>query len=171
LPRYYLALNRHRLGDRASSAHVKRTCNREPAHITQEKDDMIDTRHPAFLRTVLFADAATCVATGLLMTAGAGLLAGLTHIPENLLMAAGLSLFPVAAFIAFIAMRPGTWPVGVWLVIAGNIGWVVGSLYLLVPGVLAPNTLGYAFLIVQALAVVVLTELEITGVRHATLPA
>src|SRR5262245_22660448 len=128
---------------------------------------MIDTRHPGFLRSVLLADAGTCLATGLLMTLGSGLLAGLTHIPENLPLAAGLSLFPVAAFIAFVSMRPSTWPVGVWLVIAGNVGWVVGSLYLLVPGVLAPNLFGYAFLIVQALAVVVLTELEITGVRRA----
>ena len=132
---------------------------------------MIDTNHPAFLRTVLLADAATCVATGLLMTAGSGLLAGLTHIPEGLLMAAGLSLFPIAAFIAFVAMRPGTWPLGVWLVIPGNIGWVIGSLYLLLPGTIAPNGFGYAFLIVQAVAVVVLTELEITGVRRTTLPA
>jgi hypothetical protein len=40
-----------------------------------------------------------------------------------------------------------------------------------VPGAIAPNAFGYAFLIVQALAVVVLTELEITGIRRATLPA
>jgi hypothetical protein len=132
---------------------------------------MIDTNHPEFLRTVLLADTATCVATGLLMTVGSSLLGGLTHIPAGLLTAAGLSLFPIAAFIAFVALRPDTWPVGVWLVILGNIGWVVGSLYLLVPGTIAPNTLGYAFLIVQALAVAVLTELEITGIRRATLPA
>jgi hypothetical protein len=131
---------------------------------------MLNTHHPHFLRTVLLADAATCVATGLLMTAGSGLVAGLTHIPAGLLVSAGLSLFPIAAVIAFVALRPGTWPLGVWLVILGNIGWVVGSLYLLVPGTLAPNGVGYAFLIVQAAAVVVLTELEIMGVRRATLP-
>lgn len=130
---------------------------------------MIDTKHPNFLRTVLLADAATCVATGLLMSAGSGLLAGLTHIPAALLMSAGLSLFPIAAFIAFVALRPGTWPLGVWLVIVGNIGWVVGSLCLLVPGTIAPNTLGYAFLILQAIAVAILTELEIMGVRRAAL--
>jgi hypothetical protein len=129
------------------------------------------TNHPHFLRNVLLADAATCAATGLLMTAGAGLLTGLTHLPEQLLMSAGLSLFPIAAFIAFVAMRPGTWPLGVWLVIAGNIGWVIGSLSLLIPGTIAPNGFGYAFLIMQAVAVVVLTELEIMGVRRASLPA
>jgi hypothetical protein len=105
------------------------------------------------------------------MTAGSGLLAGLTHIPAVLLMPTGLSLFPIAAFIAFVALRPGTWPLGVWLVIVGNIGWVIGSLYLLVPGTIAPNPLGYAFLVVQAMAVLALTELEIIGIRRATQPA
>jgi hypothetical protein len=132
---------------------------------------MINASHPNFLRTVLLADAATCVATGLLMTAGSGLLAGLTHLPAALLMSAGLSLFPIAAVIAFVAMRPATWPLGVWLVIVGNVGWVIASLYLLVPGTIAPNALGYAFLIVQAVAVAVLTELEIMGIRRAALPA
>ena len=132
---------------------------------------MIDTNHPNFLRTVLLADAATCVATGLLMTAGSGHIAGLTHKPAAVLMSAGLSLFPIAAVIAFVALRPGTWPLGVWLVILGNIGWVIGSLYLLVPGTIAPNALGCAFLIVQAVAVLVLTELEIMGIRRAALPA
>jgi hypothetical protein len=105
------------------------------------------------------------------MTAGSGLLAGLTHLPAGLLTCAGFSLFPVAAFMAVVAMRPGTWPLGVWLVIFGNIGWVIGSLFLLVPGTIAPNGLGYAFLIIQAAAVVVLTELEIMGVRRASLHA
>ena len=132
---------------------------------------MTNWNHPQFLHTVLLADAATCVATGLLMTAGSGLLATLTHMPAALLMSAGLSLFLIATFIAFVAMRPGTWPLGVWLVILGNIGWVIGSLYLLVPGTIAPNGFGYAFLIIQAVAVVVLTELEIMGVRRAILPA
>jgi|EndMetStandDraft_9_1072997.scaffolds.fasta_scaffold01677_2 hypothetical protein len=132
---------------------------------------MTNRNHPGFLRTVLLADAATCAASGLLMTAGAGLVADLTHIPAGLLMSAGLSLFPIAAFIALVAMRPDTWPLGVGLVIVGNIGWVIGSLYLLVPGTIAPNGFGYAFLIVQAAAVVVLTELEIMGMRRANLPA
>jgi hypothetical protein len=132
---------------------------------------MIDTNQPGFLRTVLLADAATCVATGLLMTAGSGLLAGVTHLPAGLLMAAGLSLLPVAACIAFVATRPGTWPLGVWLVILGNIAWVVGSVYLLVPGTIGPNALGYAFVILQAVAVLVLTELEIVGLRRAVVAA
>lgn len=122
---------------------------------------------PGFLRTVLLADAATCVATGLLMSAGAGIIAGLTQIPSGLLVSAGLSLFPIALFIAIVAMRPGTWPLGVWIVILGNVGWVAGSLWLLLAGTISPNGIGYVFVIAQALVVAGLAELEAMGVRSA----
>ena len=126
---------------------------------------MIDAR-PRFLRTVLLVDAATCVATGLLMTAGSAALAPLMQLPAELLFHAGLSLFPVAAFIAFVATREKLPPAGVWLVIAGNAAWVAGSLWLLLGGTLNPSLIGYAFLAVQAAAVAVLAELEYVGLRR-----
>jgi hypothetical protein len=42
---------------------------------------------PKFLRIVLLIDAATCAATGLLMTLGGDMLARLTAVPEPLLRA------------------------------------------------------------------------------------
>jgi len=122
--------------------------------------------HPRFLRTVLIIDAATCVATGALMSLGATALAGLTRLPETLLFGAGLSLFPIAAFIALVASRPSA--AGVWVVVLGNVGWVIGSLLLLAAGP-APNALGIAFVIVQAIAVAMLAELEVIGLKR--LPA
>lgn len=124
-----------------------------------------------FLRTVLLVDAATCVATGLLMTAGSGPITGLTKIPAGLLMSAGLSLFPIAAFIAFVATRATTWLTGVWLIIVGNLGWVVGSFWLLLGSPIVPNGLGTAFIIGQAIAVAVLAEMEFLGVRRVPAPA
>jgi hypothetical protein len=121
--------------------------------------------YPRFLRNVLLVDAATCVATGLLMTFGAGFLAGLTQLPPELLRSAGISLFPIAAFIAFVATRVELPRTGVWLVILGNAAWVVASLWVIFGGAINPNALGYAFVAVQALAVAVLAELEFTGVR------
>jgi hypothetical protein len=50
------------------------------------------TQSAKFLRTVLLIDAATCVATGLLMTLGADIVAGLTAVPAPLLLYGGLSL-------------------------------------------------------------------------------
>jgi hypothetical protein len=126
--------------------------------------------HPNFLRTVLRIDAATCVATGLLMTLGASSLAGLTQLPSQLLFAAGLSLLPIAAFIVFVAARAPVWPLGVWLIILGNIGWVLASVWLLIAGTVTPNALGAAFVIVQAMAVAVLATLEFMGVRDAPAP-
>ena len=47
---------------------------------------------PEFLRTVLLVDAATCVATGLVMSVGSNLVAQLTQLPAGLLMPAGKRL-------------------------------------------------------------------------------
>ena len=123
--------------------------------------------HPSFLRSVLLIDATTCFATGLLMTLGAKPVGALTQIPTMLLVVAGLSLLPVAVFMAFIATRGPGWSRGVWLIVLGNAAWVAGSL-LLLGGLITPNTLGTAFILVQALTVAVLLELEIIGLRRMT---
>ena len=116
------------------------------------------------LRAILLVDAATCVLAGAVMTLGAALVNGLTDIPTSVLLPAGLSLFPIAAFMAFIATRPVVSKPAVWLIIVGNAGWVAGSLYLAMGGAIAPNLLGQVFIVVQAAAVVVLTLLEYRGV-------
>jgi hypothetical protein len=122
---------------------------------------------PEFLKTVLLIDAATCVATGLLTTLGAVVVSELTRIPSGLLMSAGLILFPIAAFMAWVAMRPEPWIAGVWLVIFGNIGWVVGSMLLLLGGFMTLNGFGYGFVLAQVVVVAILAELEIIGVRRS----
>lgn len=114
----------------------------------------------SFLRQVLLLDAATCVAAGALMTFGARPVASVTAIPPTLLLYAGLSLFPIAAFMAAVAVRPVVSVAAVWLIIAGNALWVVASLCLMLGDWIAPNALGYAFIAVQALAVAVLAKLE-----------
>lgn len=58
---------------------------------------MQSLRTSTFLRRVLFADAATCVATGLLLMLGSSLLEPLLGLPTGLLRYAGLSLLPFAA--------------------------------------------------------------------------
>ena len=119
----------------------------------------------AFLRRVLFVDAATCLATGALLSLDSGPLAPLLGLPAALLFYSGVSLFPIAAFMLWIALRGEILRPGVWLVIAGNAGWVLGSAAILLA--LAPTALGYAFVIAQALVVAALAELEYTGLRKA----
>ena len=47
-----------------------------------------------------------------------------------------------------------------------NSAWVAGSLALLVSGAVSPTMLGYAFVLVQAVAVGVLAELQWIGLRR-----
>jgi hypothetical protein len=126
-------------------------------------------RSDKFLRLILRLDAATCLATGLLLTIGAGFIAELTQIPANLSFFAGLILFPIALFIGFTATRPVPPSSLVWLIIAGNAFWVAASLWLIFAGEIAPNTIGYAFILAQAAAVAMLAELEFFGLRRASL--
>ena len=122
-------------------------------------------RHPKFLQTILIIDAAACVAIALLMVAGADEIATLTQFPASLLLYAGLSLFPIGAYIAFVATRKTLSRAGVWLVMLGNFGWVAGSIALLAGGLISPNALGYVFVAFQAVAVALLADLEYVGLR------
>ena len=120
----------------------------------------------AFVRRVLFVDAATCVATGLFLALLAVPLAPVLGLDANLLLYAGLALLPIAAFIAWVATRERISPAGVWLVIIGNGLWVLASLALLFA--VSPTPLGYAFVIAQALVVAALAEFEYVGLRKAS---
>lgn len=128
---------------------------------------MLNTSSPDFLRRVLLADAFTCVATGALLAAGAGMLAALFGLPAVLLQEAGLVLFPIAAFIAYVATRKPVSPRMVWAVIAGNVLWVAGSIALLLSGWVSPTALGQAFVVAQAVIVALLAELEFFGLRRS----
>lgn len=120
------------------------------------------TRHPEFLRYVLFADAAASGATGALMIAGAGYLSGLLSIPAGLLFEAGLLLVPYVLFVLWTATRRAIPVTPVRLIIACNALWTLGSIVVLL-GWLAPNALGHAFVIFQAGAVGLLGLLQYLG--------
>lgn len=122
-----------------------------------------------FLANALLLDAATCVAAGALMAFGSNLVAGLTAIPAPLLYWAGLVLFPVAALMIYAGLQTSPPRALVWLIILGNVGWVVASLAVF--GFIAPNALGYVFIIAQAGAVAVLAFLEHGALQQATATA
>src|SRR5262245_65894137 len=127
-----------------------------------------DEFHPSeFLRRVLFADAATCVAAGLLMTFGASMLEPWLGIPPGLMRGAGASLLPIAAFIAFVATRETPPRILVWAVIAGYAAWALDSIALLFTGWIAPTGLGIAFVVAQAVAVALFAQLEYVGLRRS----
>ena len=125
-------------------------------------------RLSTLLRQALLADAAVSGATGLLLAAGAGALAPLLGLPEGLLRGAGLLLLPYAAFVAWIGARRGGAPRNaVRAVVAINLLWALDSVLLLALGPVAPNGLGTAFVLAQALVVLGFAALQWTALRGA----
>lgn len=122
--------------------------------------------HSSFLRRVLLADAAACVATGLLMLLGAGFLESLLGLPGALLKYAGFVLLPFAALVGYVATRERLPRAAVWIVIASNALWTVDSILLLWSGWVEPTSLGTAFVVAQAVIVGVFAELEYFGLRR-----
>jgi hypothetical protein len=114
-----------------------------------------------FLRRTLMVDAATCAAMGTLLVFYSAPLSGLLGLPATLLFYAGVALFPCAVLM-LVAMGSRALA---WLVVAGNAAWILGSVAVLL--LTSPTALGYAFVIAQAIAVAVLAELEVVGIRTA----
>lgn len=129
---------------------------------------MSTARLPISLRQVLLADAATCAAMGILLALTHDFIGNLTQIPEPLLIYAGFSLFPIAAFMLVVALFWLNHPTAIWLVILGNGFWVAGSLAL-ISGLIPANTFGIAFISIQALAVAALAWLEFAALKSPSL--
>lgn len=109
------------------------------------------------LRQVLTFDALTCAAFGLLLVLAAAPLAPLVGLPAALLFWAGVVLFP-SAVLMFLAARK-TAPLLVWTIILGNVAWVLASIAVVFA--FDVTGLGVAFVLAQAIAVLVLTVLEL----------
>jgi len=119
------------------------------------------------LRQALLADAATSAACGLLMALAAGPLSGILGLPEMLLRLAGIVLLPYAAFIAWLGLRDEVHRVVAWAVVLGNGLWALDSFLLLASGWVEPTRAGYAFVIAQALAVLMYAEFQYVGLRRS----
>ena len=123
------------------------------------------------LRLTLKVDAIAGGAMGLLMALAAQPLGELFGLPFVLLLVAGIVLLPLALVLYWMSQQPALSRIGVWAVIALNALWVVESVALLVTGYVQPTALGYAFVIGQALVVLLLAELEFFGLRRSTVLA
>lgn len=125
---------------------------------------------PRFLRAVLWFDAVSCAASAALHLFGAGLLAHLLGLPAGLLVASGLVLCACAAGAAWIATREPLPRAPIVALSLANWAWVAGCLGLLFTGA-AGTTLGQVYLVLQAVAVAVLAELQWFGARRPTAAA
>jgi len=121
---------------------------------------------PRFLSRVMWADAASCAATGALQLLFTEPLARLTGLPAALLGSTGLFLLGYAALAAWMAGR-ATPPRGlIGFVVIGNFGWALGCIALLASGTFPVSAWGVAWVLAQAACVVVLAELQWTGLRR-----
>ncbi|OBY58089.1 hypothetical protein [Pseudomonas sp. AU12215] len=123
------------------------------------------------LRLTLKVDALAGGAMGLLMAVAAQPLGELLGLPFVLLLVAGIVLLPLALVLYWMSNQPALSRTGVWAVIALNALWVVESAALLVTGYVQPTALGYAFVIGQALVVLLFAELEFFGLRRSAVLA
>jgi hypothetical protein len=120
-----------------------------------------------FLRRVLLADAAVSAAMGLAMLIGAHALEPWLGVPAWLLRAAGIAFLPFAALVGLAATRPTLPRSAVLAVIALNLLWALECALVLTTGWLDPTPFGIAFIVAQAVTVVVLAEREWVGLRRA----
>ncbi|MDH1073853.1 hypothetical protein N5C93_13515 [Pseudomonas nitroreducens] len=123
------------------------------------------------LRLTLKVDALAGGAMGLLMALAAQPLGELLGLPFVLLLVAGIVLLPLALVLYWMSNQPALSRTGVWAVIALNALWVVESAALLVTGYVQPTALGYAFVIGQALVVLLFAELEFFDLRRSAVLA
>lgn len=116
------------------------------------------------LKTLITVDALTCTAMGVVLLFASAPISAITHIPQALLHWAGLSLLPIAAFMAITAAASAPrWAVS--LVILGNLLWAIASIILPTGGFITPNAFGWIVMIGQAAIVAFLAKLELDASR------
>lgn len=121
----------------------------------------------SFLRRALIADAIFSGGAALGFTFGAGAFAALFNLPESFLREVGLFLIAYAAFVGWLGTRAAMMKPLVLLVIIGNAAWTLGSIALLFSGAVAPNALGMAMVVAQAITTGVFAELQYIGLRKS----
>lgn len=119
------------------------------------------------LQRALALDAIASGAMAALLTLAAGYLAPLLNLPGGVLRPLGLFMAAWAALVGYLATRETLSKALVRAVIVGNAVWTIDSLALLATSWIAPNTLGIAFIVMQALAVGLFAELQLMGLRRS----
>jgi hypothetical protein len=120
------------------------------------------------LRRVLAADAIISGVAAIAMVVGAGPLGNTLGLSTALLRWTGLVLLPWVALLAHLATRERLGRPVILAVVGANLLWAIASILLLMTGWVEPTAVGYAFVIVQALAVALIAELQYVCLRNAS---
>jgi hypothetical protein len=124
-----------------------------------------------FLRRAIVGDAIISGAMAVLLVAAAGFLAPLLNLPESFLREVGIFLIVYAALVGFLGSRELMPKLFVCLVIGANALWAIDSIVLLFTNWVQPNMLGQAFVVMQAVTVAVIAELQYIGLKRSEQPA
>ncbi|WP_338771352.1 hypothetical protein [Massilia sp. METH4] len=128
----------------------------------------MQTVQPSFLlKTILLIDAAASGAMAAAHLLFPGMLQATLALPGALLAGTGAFLVAYVALLVVLARSRTVWRPLVLFVIAGNVGWAAASLALPVTGIIAPNALGTAYVIVQALGVLAFAALQYRGLARS----
>jgi len=119
------------------------------------------------LHRALQLDAVASGILGAVLVAASEPVGRLLDLPPILLFGAGLVMLAWAAVTGWLGTRLVVPRGGAIAAVVVNLVWVANSVVLLLTGWVEPNGLGVAFILVQALAVLALTELQYTGLRRA----
>ena len=124
-----------------------------------------------FLRRAIVGDAIITGAMAVLLVAAAGLLGPLLNLPDSFLREVGVFLIVYAALVGFLGSRELMPKLFVVLVIGANALWAIDSIALLFTNWVQPNLLGQAFVVMQAVTVAVIAELQYIGLKRSEAPA
>jgi len=125
-------------------------------------------RASRLLTFALLLDAGATAATGMLMLLFAAQLQVLLNLPALLMTGAGVFMLVYAVAIERLSRRSELPRWAVLTVIIGNALWAIECAVLAFAGILAPSTLGIAFLLVQAVIVFGFAELQYVGMKRST---
>jgi hypothetical protein len=126
------------------------------------------TTPSTLLRKALLSDAVLSGLTGVLLAFAANALTNPLGLPVGLLRWSGVILIPFAGFVAWLGTRDRLHRPLVFAVVACNALWALDSVLLLFTGWVEATLWGELFVILQAVVVAVLAELEFLGLRRST---
>lgn len=128
---------------------------------------LVQPRHnQSLLRRAFALDAVATGGLGLALAIAAEPLQSWLGLPVGLLREAGFICVAFAAFLAYVLTRPLVSQGMARFAIGVNVIWILASFGLLTSGWVQPTMLGTTFVIAQALAVVVFTELQYVGMKR-----
>ncbi len=126
---------------------------------------MFPSASPRFLHHVLVLDAATCLGSGALQLGAPVWMAHLTGLPGELLLESGLFLLVYAAGLLWLANRDPIPAPAVWLIVAGNAGWVLACIALMSGPWVQATGWGQIYLAVHTVTVLLMALLQWRGLR------